>query len=79
MDGQDFLFDVDLQGYLDGYFALTIAYQKAKFDMVPAEPVFAVAAIAMRKPQVTILPKQVGHTFAHGCASVVSFTLKRVR
>jgi simple sugar transport system substrate-binding protein len=35
------LFDVDLQGYLDGYFALTIAYQKAKFDMVPAEPVFA--------------------------------------
>ena len=35
------LFDVDLQGYLDGYFAVTIAYQKAKFDMVPAEPVFA--------------------------------------
>ena len=35
------LFDVDLQGYLDGYYSLLIAYQKAKFDMSPAEPVFA--------------------------------------
>jgi simple sugar transport system substrate-binding protein len=35
------LFDVDLQGYLDGYFGLTMAYQKAKFDMLPAAPVMA--------------------------------------
>lgn len=35
------LFDVDLQGYLDGYFGLTMAYQKAKFDMLPAQPIFA--------------------------------------
>jgi simple sugar transport system substrate-binding protein len=34
-------FGVDLQAYLDGYYALTIAYLKAKFDMSPAEPVFA--------------------------------------
>ncbi len=35
------LFDVDLQGYLDGYFGLIMAYQKAKFDMLPAAPVMA--------------------------------------
>jgi simple sugar transport system substrate-binding protein len=35
------LFDVDLQGYLDGYLGLTMAYQKAKFDMLPAAPVMA--------------------------------------
>jgi simple sugar transport system substrate-binding protein len=35
------LFDVDLQGYLDGYIGLTMAYQKAKFDMLPAAPVMA--------------------------------------
>ncbi|RBP10568.1 monosaccharide ABC transporter substrate-binding protein (CUT2 family) [Roseiarcus fermentans] len=35
------MFVVDLQGYLDGYFGLTMAYQKAKFDMLPAEPIFA--------------------------------------
>ena len=35
------LFDVDLQGYLDGYLGVTMAYQKAKFDMVPAAPVMA--------------------------------------
>lgn len=35
------LFGVDLQAYLDGYYGLLIAYQKAKFDMSPAEPVFA--------------------------------------
>ena len=34
-------FGVDLQAYLDGYYGLLIAYQKAKFDMSPAEPVFA--------------------------------------
>jgi simple sugar transport system substrate-binding protein len=35
------LFDVDLQGYLDGYLGLTMAYQKAKFDILPAAPVMA--------------------------------------
>jgi simple sugar transport system substrate-binding protein len=35
------LFGVDLQAYLDGFYAVLIAYQKAKFDMAPAEPVFA--------------------------------------
>lgn len=34
-------FGVDLQAYLDGYYSLLIAYHKAKFDMAPAEPVFA--------------------------------------
>jgi simple sugar transport system substrate-binding protein len=38
-DGKAF-FGADLQSYLDGYYSLLIAYQKAKFDMSPAEPVF---------------------------------------
>ncbi len=43
------LFDVDLQGYLDGYFGLTMAYQKAKFDMLPAQPIFAAPHFIMQQ------------------------------
>ncbi len=43
------LFDVDLQGYLDGYFGLTMAYQKAKFDMLPAQPIFAAPHFIFQK------------------------------
>lgn len=34
-------FGIDLQAYMDGFYTIVIAYQKAKFDMSPAEPVFA--------------------------------------
>jgi simple sugar transport system substrate-binding protein len=42
-------FGVDLQAYLDGFYAVTIAYQKAKFDMSPAEPVFAGPRLVFQK------------------------------
>jgi simple sugar transport system substrate-binding protein len=34
------MFGVDLQAYLDGYYAIILAYQKAKYDLAPVEPIF---------------------------------------
>lgn len=34
------MFGVDLQAYLNGYYAMIVAYQKAMFDLSPVEPLF---------------------------------------
>lgn len=35
------MFGVDLQAYLDGYYGIVLAYQKAKYDLSPVQPIFA--------------------------------------
>lgn len=34
------MFGVDLQAYLDGYYGILVAYQKAKYDLAPVQPLF---------------------------------------
>lgn len=35
------LFGVDLQAYLDGYYGIVLAYQKAVYNLSPVEPIYA--------------------------------------
>jgi len=35
------MFGVDLQAYLDGYYGIVMAYQKAVYELAPVEPIFA--------------------------------------